>query len=301
MKSLWAILLLTLAAPALGDAKDPGGEDQKATDFLRVDEDDKAARLQTAVTRYEKDGVMVDLLGAVHIADEKYYDELNERFGAYDALLFEMVGGEAMVNGKAPEPAEDEERDLVMSMLGSMYESAAKFLELTGQKQGIDYGAENFVHADLTIDEFMELQEEKGESLISFALAAGQQMERSKEVRQPNMARLLTAFLAGNPNALKMEFIHTLGQGDDQIAALAGENIIIHDRNIKCLEVLDEQTGKGVKSIGIFYGAAHYPDMEERLLGKGFRKTSHEWITAWDVPKPKKRPKAKPSKEDGPS
>ena len=32
--------------------------------------------------------------------------------------------------------------------------------------------------------------------------------------------------------------------------------------------------------------------MEKRLLEDGYKKTSHEWITAWDVPKPKAKPKA---------
>jgi hypothetical protein len=44
---------------------------------------------------------------------------------------------------------------------------------------------------------------------------------------------------------------------------------------------------EGKKKIGIFYGAAHYPDMEERMLKQGFKKTAHEWLTAWDVAKPK--------------
>ncbi|NNC90738.1 MAG: hypothetical protein HKN82_19950 [Akkermansiaceae bacterium] len=296
------LLLFVSLTPVFGEDAAPAAPDARDVDFLRVDEDEEAARLQTSVTRYEKDGVTVELLGAVHIADKEYYDELNRRFAAFDALLFEMIGGENLVNGKAPVPAEDEEPDLVMDMLGKMYDSMAKFLKLTGQKDGIDYAAKNFVHADLTVAEFVALQEERGESLLGFALAAGRQMEENPdaEVRQPNMARLLTAFLAGNANALKMEIIHTLGQGDDQISALAGENVIIHDRNAKCLKVLDAEIAKGRKNLGIFYGAAHYPDMEERLLKQGWKRTGHEWLTAWDVPKPKRRPKALPGKQAPP-
>jgi hypothetical protein len=64
-----------------------------AGEFIRVDEDDAAARLQTAVTRYEKGGASVDLIGTIHIADKAYYQNLNTRFAGYDALLFEMIGG----------------------------------------------------------------------------------------------------------------------------------------------------------------------------------------------------------------
>ena len=78
----------------------------------------------------------------------------------------------------------------------------------------------------------------------------------------------------------------SLGQGDDQIAALAGNNVIIGQRNAKCLKVFRKQVKKGRKNIGIFYGAAHYPDMENRLLKMGYRKGKQSWMTAWDVPKP---------------
>ncbi len=39
--------------------------------------------------------------------------------------------------------------------------------------------------------------------------------------------------------------------------------------------------------IAIFYGAAHMPDMEERLLAMGFTKTGERWLRAWDL---RKRP-----------
>ena len=293
MKGMYLLVLCAvIAGPLLQaeEAPDPG----KATDFLRVDQDETAARLQTSVTRYEKDGVTVDLLGAVHIADQAYYDDLNKRFDSYDALLFEMIGGENLVNGKMPEPAGGDDKDTVMAMLANAYEVVSRFLKLTDQKTAIDYSKKNFVHADLTFDEFTKLQAEKGESLLSFAMAAGNQAAQDGQAhaKQPNMNRLVTAFLAGNSNAIKMELVHSLGQGDDQIAAFAGDSVIISDRNAKCLEVLAKQIASGQKNCGIFYGAAHYPDMEERLLEDGFRKTSHEWITAWEVPKPKRKAKA---------
>ena len=296
MRKIHLLALFTVIAGPLLQA-DEAPEAGNATDFLRVDQDDTAARLQTSVTRYEKDGATVDLLGAVHIADKAYYDDLNKRFGSYDALLFEMIGGENLVDGKMPEPAGGKDEDAVMAMLANAYEVVSRFLKLTDQKSAIDYSKKNFVHADLTVNEFTKLQAEKGESLLSFAMAAGNQAAKDGQApaKQPNLNRLVTAFLAGNSNAIKMELIHSLGQGDDQIAAFAGDSVIISDRNAKCLEVLAKQMAAGRKNCGIFYGAAHYPDMEERLLDDGFTKTAHEWITAWEVPKPKR--KAKPDEE----
>ena len=58
----------------------------------------------------------------------------------------------------------------VMAMLGNIYGLVSRFLKLTDQKSAIDYSKKNFVHADLTHKEFSDLQAEKGESLLGFAL-----------------------------------------------------------------------------------------------------------------------------------
>ena len=92
--------------------KAPSGEKQAvaATDFIRIDENEQVARLQTSVTGYQKGDVTVHLIGAVHIADKKYYEILNESFAKYDALLFEMVGGENINKKKAANPEQEEKR-----------------------------------------------------------------------------------------------------------------------------------------------------------------------------------------------
>lgn len=296
MKFLALPLAAAVCLPLLHADEAPAA---KATDFLRVHEDEAKVQLQAAVTRYEKDGVSVDLLGAVHIADQAYYNGLNKRFESYDALLFEMIGGENLVDGKEPAPAEGEDQSAA-AMLGNIYAMVSRFLKLTDQKSAIDYSKKNFVHADLTLEEFAKLQAEKGESLLSFAIDAGNQAAQNGQApaKQPDMTRLMTAFLSGNSNAIKLELIHTLGQGDDQIAAFAGNSVIIGDRNAKCLEILGKQVRDGKKKIGIFYGAAHYPEMEQRLLKHGYRKTRHEWIPAWDIPKAQEQPAEGPPKKD---
>ncbi len=263
----------------------------RAGDFIRVDEDEKAARLQTAVTRYEKDGATVDLLGAVHIADKAYYEKLNERFKGYDAVLFEMIGGEDIAAKRA---AEAENRDV--SGLHKVYDMVAGFLKLTGQVQAIDYTAGNLVHADLTLEEFSAMQRERGESLLGFALKAGR--EGQKNAKQPDPTKLLTALLSGKSDLVKLEIVHTLGQGDDQIASFAGESVIISDRNRRCIEVMNRELAAGKKNLGIFYGAAHFPEMEKRLLELGFKRVKQDWLTAWDIPKEKREPAAAEKKKD---
>jgi len=301
MKSIRSLLFCLLAVAwflpaAAGDEQTggkPGSPEAKvqanakqrdgATDFIRIHDDGKATCLQTSVTTYEKSGVKVDLIGAVHIGDKAYYEGLNESFKRYDALLFEMVGGEGMVNGEFPR-REEGGGDIQTTFLRGMVDGMSRFLRLSSQVEEIDYSPENFVHADLTMKQFEKKQKENGESLFGFALAAAQQAQ-NQGVEQPNPARLIAALLSGNSDGLKLEMMKSLGQGDDQIAGLAGNNVIIGDRNAKCLKVLGRQVRKGRKKIGIFYGAAHYPDMEGRLLRMGYVKGEQSWMTAWNVPK----------------
>jgi hypothetical protein len=277
--------LNTYGQDAVTEVKDIKAAENKfeKSDFIRVDEDDKTSRLQTSVTTYEKDGVKVDLIGAVHIADKEYFADLNKIFTKYEVLLFEMVGGEQMQKGKSINQVKD--KDAQFSFLEGMHRTLQDKLELEGQKEHIDYSKENFVHADLSMKEFQKLQKEKKESIFSFAMKSAQSQIEGKQAKQPSTIKLLKALVTGDANLLKLSIVHTLGQGDDQIAALAGASVIIDDRNEKCLQVMDEQIAAGKKNIGIFYGAAHFPDMEERMLKSGFKKEGQTWMTAWDMEK----------------
>jgi hypothetical protein len=245
--------------------------------FIRVEEDAKAARLETAITRYEKNGATVDLIGAVHIGDKAYYQALNQRFTTYQVVLFEMIGGENI--NVAPQPGDQP----APNPLRLLYGGIATRLKLSGQVDLIDYTAKNFVHADLTAAEFAQKQTERDESILKFMLKS------EETATQPNPLKFLIAAISGRADLLKLAVIHTLGAGDDQVAAIAGENVIIADRNVRCLEVLDKQLAAGRKSIGIFYGAAHFPDMERRLLEQGFTRGDQSWLTAWNVLKPIKK------------
>ncbi len=261
------------------------GNEGLAGDFIRVKETEESAKLQTAVFGYEKDGVRVDLIGAIHLADKRYYEFLNKYFENYEVLLFEMVGGEHLGGGKKPAVVEGaEDRTITSPGLRVIYETMEKALGLTGQGALIDYFAENFVHADLTMEEFEELQEERGESLLGFMIQAG--IAAKKPSREPNSLNLMRGMLTGRADLVKLELMHTMAEGDKQIDSLAGENVIIGDRNAKCLEVLEQQVAAGKKNIGIFYGAAHFPDMERQLVAKGYEQVSRKWLTAWRVVKP---------------
>ena len=268
----------------------------ESVDFIRVTEDGDDTRLETSVTRFERDGISVELVGAIHVADADYYAALSKRFEKYDALLYEGIG-HAVPKVPVVELPEEEidpieidgeiaELDLIdapakLDGLSGIYQKAADWLDLSFQMTEIDYTKPNFVHADLTLGEFRELQADRKESILGFAFKTS---FRSKvKVKEPSTYGLIKALVKRDKNLLKLQLVHTLGAGDDQIAALAGESVIVTDRNEKCLAVLDQQIAAGDTKLGIFYGAAHFPDMEKRLLENGWQKTNEEWMTAWDL------------------
>lgn len=259
-------------------------------DYVRFVEDDKGARLQTAVARFENGkGVTVDLIGAVHIADKAYYDALNARFKKHEVVLYELVGGE--FKGRPKTKASDVGARL--QWVGWLQEKMRTSLALTGQLEGIDYTAKNFVHADMGTGEFFATQETKGESFLGLLFktwTAQMALEADGDLPdQPGLAKVLEILCRkDSPTELK----RIVGREFDKVEKLMagveadGGTVLIGERNRVALEVLDRIVGKGKKNIGVFYGAAHLPDMEKRLHDKGFKKKSVEWMTAWDLPPP---------------
>ena len=60
-------------------------------------------------------------------------------------------------------------------------------------------------------------------------------------------------------------------------------SVIVTERNKVALDVLKHTLDSGKRHISIFYGAAHMPDMSQRLRDMGFTPVSIEWETAWDL------------------
>ena len=74
---------------------------------------------------------------------------------------------------------------------------------------------------------------------------------------------------------------------------------IITERNKVALKVLAEQITAGKKRIGVFYGAGHMPDMEQRMIKDlGVRRATERWLVAWDL-RPAAERKADRAREAG--
>lgn len=257
----------------------------KAPEFARVDvdADSRPRALQMSITRYvpaRDDGLVeVDLFSAIHIGDSAYYAELNRRFEEYDALLYELIA--------PPNAVRSDRIDERKGLLSTTQVAMTRLLDLTFQLDEIRYDAANFVHADLSPEELRASMDERGESLyvyfwrIFFATLD----EYAKDPLGLRDMRLLSGMLSADQDesfktmvALEMTNLDAVQDmlGDDS------DNAVIGARNQRAIDVLRREIESGATRIGIFYGVAHMPDLEERLLDQlGLTYVSTDWVDAW--------------------
>jgi len=66
--------------------------------------------------------------------------------------------------------------------------------------------------------------------------------------------------------------------------------LILTQRNAVVMEKLEHLLPTTEGRIGIFYGAAHMPELEEELIGRlGYRRVSGRWLRAWALRPPIRR------------
>jgi hypothetical protein len=260
-----------------------GGD--RAPEFARVDadQDGRPRALQTAVTNYvpvDADRILeVDLIGAIHIGDPAYYAELNRRFEDYDVLLYELV---------APADAVRSDRiDKRKGVLSTSQVGLTKLLGLSFQLDEIHYDAANFVHADLSPTELRASMAERGESLYVYfwRMFFATLDEYAKDPLGISNVEMLSGMLStGRNDSFKTMLAYEmtdLGSVQDVLGE-DSDNAVIGARNQRAIDVLKREIEAGAQRIGIFYGVAHIPDLEERLLDQlDLTYERSEWVDAW--------------------
>lgn len=254
-------------------------------EFVRVTEDDqrKPQALQIAINSYgPRNGdprIRVDLVGAIHIADEAYYAALNERFETYDALLYELVAPkDTVIERDTHDPK---------GVISNTQVTMKNMLALSFQLDEIDYTADNFIHADLSPSELSQSMDERGESLYVYfwRLFYASINQYAKDPLGLGDIQKLSAMLSSeSDNAFKVMMAYEMTDLDTlrDILGDDADSAVIGARNQRAIDVLQETLEAGDKRIGIFYGVAHMPDMENRLfeqLDLVYLDTT--WVDAW--------------------
>ena len=260
--------------------------------FLRLLRDDRKSpvALETSIVRYrpakESDASWsVDLVAALHIGEKSYYAQLNRELASYDAVLYELVADDKR---NVPQPGESGGNHPL-----SLFQNAMKdMLGLEFQLKGIDYTRKNMVHADMSPEEFAQSMQDRGESVPSmFLRMLGYAMAHQDQSNDALSAGQFLMALLDKNRALAMKRImaEEFANSDGSLAALDGPNgsTLIVGRNQVALRVLREQKDAGRKTMAIFYGAGHMPDMQKRLHDDfGLEPVSTRWLVAWDLKSP---------------
>lgn len=232
-----------------------------------------------------EDEVVVDLVSAIHVGDKKYYEALNELFQSYDAVLYELVAPEGTTPAERPAGSDTHP-------IGVMQQGLKDLLNLEHQLAIVDYEKENFVHADMSPEDFAKAMQDRNESFLTLflrlAMEGVKQQQKNGASGEGEDLRMLMALLSPNrAMALKRIMADQFEQIESISAGLDGPNgsAILTDRNKRCLDVLKKTLADPTKKrISIFYGAAHMADMEKRLVADfDLKRAGSQWFVAWDM------------------
>jgi hypothetical protein len=247
--------------------------------------------METSVVRYvapagtQHPQVTVELVGAVHVGEADYYRKLNKLFAKYDVLLYELVAPEGT---RVPKGGG---RGTGGHPVGALQNGIKSMLGLEHQLTAIDYTKENFVHADMSPQEFAQTMKDRGESFtqIFFRMMGQSMAKQSQDPSGTSDVKLLMAFFAKDRKLrLKRIMAQQFEDLEGSMRVFEGPDgsTLISERNKRALAVLADQIEAGKRRIGIFYGAGHLPDMERRLIADfGMRRAKVRWVEAWDLRK----------------
>ena len=265
----------------------------KFGDWIRLETNDfgTPTELATPAIRLEKslddEKRIVVLYGAIHFADPDYYAKLNHFFTQYDTVLVEMV----LPKGKTLDNVTQNGRNDAVKIQGPLdlfalfQERGAKLLGLTSQLDAIDYGADNFLLADIDSETFVASFVENETFSDFFAKLASDLFayQIDDEEAAAQTAEWL-ALLYARDVKLSAKRILARTLTEEITNGFYFEETLLHQRNRVVLERLKECLDRGDKKIAIFYGVAHLPELVEKIQSDfSFSETSRRWIAAWSM------------------
>ena len=239
--------------------------EREGSKFLRIQRDESKTPigLETAIIRYTPgkaaDGKSsteaktasdryVDLIGVVHVGDKGYYQQLNERFKQYDAVLYELVAPEGT---RVPKGGARDKSGHPVTALQRGMQSA---LELDFQLDQVDYTRPNFIHADMSPEEMAKSMTDKNESWMQLvfrmmAQSMAQQGRTSQKGASPDAQLLFALFAKDRALRLKRIAAEQFENMEDSMAVLEGPDgsTLITERNKKALQVLKRELDGGTK------------------------------------------------------
>ncbi|MCA9286931.1 MAG: hypothetical protein KDA05_00015 [Phycisphaerales bacterium] len=166
----------------------------------------------------------------------------------------------------------------------------ARALGVEFQLDAVDYSQNNWVNCDVTLEELERLLAEaglagEGDSFLAMMSGSG---------LMGALQGTVLGLISSSPTMremVKMVMIDVLGQAEQFMSDMPGPmgdlmDVLLHERNdvveARLHEIVDDAGEFG--SVGVFYGAAHLPGIEDALVQRmGYRPVATHWITAMGV------------------
>lgn len=234
--------------------------------------------MRTAAQRLTAEGKPdVWLVGAIHVGTKKYYEELQTLLDAQGTVLYEGVKPSKNAPKEqpaAPKPGEQAPKPI--------YKVLSDALGLEFQLNQINYKHDNWINSDLSMDDLDKLNKEKGGGKPT-------SFDTIKQVLDPNspMAKQLTTVLGmatdGMKEAIKLIIVKKVAVGETPGLDATMQEIVLEARNKSALDYFAKTIAapNPPKSVAIFYGAMHMPDIQKALATTyGYKSADQKWFLA---------------------
>jgi hypothetical protein len=140
-------------------------------------------------------------------------------------------------------------------------------------------------------DELARSMNNRGESFLQmyFRMLGAEMARQSRAQAKGESAEfdlLLAFFSSDRDRRLKIALAQQFENVETLMVGFNGPDgsTLITERNKVALAVLADELKKGRTRIGVFYGAGHLPDMDERLRNEfRLQPTTVTWLDAWNL------------------
>ena len=307
--SILSLALLPACSTSLSAKRARGGANQPEP-YVRVStSDSNRVQLQIAVRKFlprRRNEPVVWLTGVCHIGESNYFARLQNHLEAQSLVLFEGISGPPPEHHQTSASRGNSENDppstekISASRRASLQTSVATSLGLVFQLEVIDYTSPHFRNSDLSLQELRRLMTDS--KTPAGQESAGKSFETLVKIMEgesifDSIIRMALGFVGANPKLQglgKLTLIETIAQmkGDpSQLRGLPPQmnqllEVLLEKRNEKVLHDLKEMMRERntPKSIAIFYGTGHMPDLEARLCRElKYRSAEDLWLTAFSV------------------
>jgi Type II secretion system (T2SS), protein G len=182
-------------------------------------------------------------------------------------------------------------KDEVKSSGEGIQVQLAKAMGLEFQLVGIDYNREKWRNSDMTVDQLQDRLEAAGMSGSAlFSMLDGSSF-------MGKLAGVLLNMLGSSPEGsamLKAMMVEMLAHADELLATSGDQlgkgmgqfmKVLVIDRNATVFADLEKvmKDEPNIRSVALFFGAGHLPDMESRLEKMGYKLSDTQWKDAIDV------------------